>query len=107
MNDFLSSIVESSEWPVCLENACMSLTEPGSVAMILRTCPEVMSVSAFLVLRTGNGHDSPLASSCLLNSTFPAPSNDCRNYRINPRGSHSHLTPTVAHTAASYSNVRL
>src|SRR4029453_8821187 len=46
-----------------------SLTDPGSVATIFRTCPDASSLRAFFVLRMGRGQDSPRASSSLLNST--------------------------------------
>src|SRR5712691_11073071 len=72
----------------------MSLTAPGSVAMILSTCPLAMSFNTFLALRTGSGHDSPLVSSSLSNFTrflpelqLPRPGNiRCADYsgRLSP-----------------------
>src|SRR3990172_6558212 len=67
MNSLFAVSDDSSALPVCLENAWKSFTDPGSVARILSTWPEVMSVSAFLVRRMGSGQFRPRASSSLSN----------------------------------------
>src|SRR5512134_1814624 len=61
----LASAEDSSSFPVCLAKACMSFTEPGSVAMILSTWPDCISASDFLVRRIGSGQFRPRASSSL------------------------------------------
>ena len=59
--------VASNALPVCSANACMSDTEPGSVAMTRRTWPEAMSLSDFLVFTMGMGQARPDASNSLSN----------------------------------------
>src|SRR3982074_11686 len=54
---------DSSAFAVFLQNAWKSFTEPGSVAMTLRTCPAVRSPRTFLALRMGSGQLSPRTSS--------------------------------------------
>ena len=59
------STVDSSALPVCLQKAAKSLTEPGSVEMTCSTCPDVMSVSAFLARKMGSGQLRPFTSRAL------------------------------------------
>ena len=47
MNSPPASADETNSLPVCLANACMSFTEPGSVAMTLSTWPLVNSARPF------------------------------------------------------------
>src|SRR5947208_567944 len=63
VNSLFASAWDSSSCPVCLEKVWKSLTAPGSVASTLRTCPDCMPVSAFLVRRIGSGQFRPRASS--------------------------------------------
>src|SRR3569832_1905572 len=56
------SLEETSSLPVCLQKACMSLSEPGSVATMARVSPLARSVRAFLVRRMGSGQFMPRAS---------------------------------------------
>lgn len=46
------------------------MTDPGSVATILRTCPWVISARDCLVRSMGNGQTRPRASSSLSKSMF-------------------------------------
>lgn len=57
------SLDDNSGFPVCLQNAAKSFTEPGSVATTFNTWPDSRSASAFLARRIGNGQFSPLTSS--------------------------------------------
>src|SRR5207247_3171782 len=63
VNSLFASAWDSSSCPVCLEKVWKSLTAPGSVASTLRTCPDCMPLSAFLVRRIGSGQFRPRASS--------------------------------------------
>src|SRR4030065_416730 len=77
-----SSMEASKLCPVWSANACMSFTEPQSVEIILSTCPDSISASAFLVFTTGKGHDMPLASNSL--SKFIG-SHSCKLFKLSSR----------------------
>src|SRR5450830_336713 len=68
MYELCSSSICKSSWPVCTQNALKSLTEPGSVEMIFKTCALSISLKPFLQRKIGNGQFRPLASTSLSNS---------------------------------------
>ena len=47
-------------WPVLEDHAAMSALVPGSVEIILSTCPSLNFEIAIFVLTIGNGQDKPL-----------------------------------------------
>jgi len=63
-----SSRESRSGFPVCLEKASKSLTEPGSVATMRNTCPLDILPRVFFALSMGRGQFRPHASSSWSNS---------------------------------------
>jgi len=57
-----SSVEDSSSFPVCLQKASKSFTEPGSVAIIFNVCAASKPLIAFFARKIGNGQLKPLKS---------------------------------------------
>ena len=65
MNSLFVSERDSRILPVWSEKTWKSITAPGSVAIILSTCPEAMSARDFFERRIGSGQFRPRTSSSL------------------------------------------
>ena len=53
---------DNKSFAVCSAKTWKSITEPGSVATILMTCPVDISDNAFLVRNIGSGQTNPRTS---------------------------------------------